>query len=34
MQDIDIVVANNIIEQMKRNNTKQIDLANAIHVSK
>lgn len=34
MQDIDIVVANNIIEQMKKHNTKQIDLANAIHVSK
>ena len=34
MIDINIVVANNIMDQMKMHNTKQIDLANAIHVSK
>lgn len=34
MVDINIVVANNIMEQMKMHNIKQIDLANAIHVSK
>ena len=34
MVDINVVVANNIMEQMKMHNTKQIDLANAIHVSK
>ena len=34
MVDINIVVANNIMAQMKMHNTKQIDLANAIHVSK
>ena len=34
MADINIVVANNIIDQMKKHNTKQIDLANAIGVSK
>ena len=34
MVDINIVVANNIMDQMKMHNTKQIDLANAIHVSK
>ena len=30
MADINIVVANNIIDQMKKHNMKQIDLANAI----
>ena len=34
MADINIVVANNIIDQMKKHNMKQIDLANAIGVSK
>ena len=34
MVDINIVVANNIMAQMKMHTTKQIDLANAIHVSK
>lgn len=34
MVDINIVVANNIMDQMKMYNIKQIDLANAIHVSK
>lgn len=34
MVDINIVVANNIMDQMKMHNIKQIDLANAIHVSK
>lgn len=34
MVDINIVVVNNIMDQMKKHNTKQIDLANAIGVSK
>ena len=34
MIDINVVVANNIMDQMKKNNMKQIDLANAIGVSK
>lgn len=34
MTDINVIVANNIMDQMKRHNTKQIDLANAIQVSK
>jgi len=34
MVDINIVVANNIVDQMKKNNTKQIDLAKAIGVTK
>lgn len=34
MVDINVVVANNIMDQMKKHNTKQIDLANAIGVSK
>lgn len=34
MVDVNIVIANNIMDQMKIHNTKQIDLANAIHVSK
>lgn len=34
MIDINVVVANNIMDQMKKHNMKQIDLANAIGVSK
>lgn len=34
MVDINVVVANNIAAQMKKNNTKQVELANAIGVSK
>ncbi len=34
MVDINVVVVNNIMDQMKKHNTKQIDLANAIGVSK
>lgn len=34
MTDINVVVINNIMDQMKKHNTKQIDLANAINVSK
>ncbi len=34
MVDINVVVANNIADQMKKHNTKQIDLANAIGVKK
>ena len=34
MVDINVVVANNIVDQMKKTNTKQIDLANAIGVTK
>lgn len=34
MVDINVVVANNIMDQMKKNNTKQIELANAIGVTK
>lgn len=34
MVDINVVVANNISELMRRENKKQIDLANAIGVSK
>ncbi|MDO4208000.1 MAG: helix-turn-helix transcriptional regulator [Lachnospiraceae bacterium] len=34
MTDINVVVANNITDQMKRTNMKQIDLANAIGVTK
>ena len=34
MIDINIVVANSIVAQMKKNNTKQVELANAIGVSK
>lgn len=34
MVDINVVVANNISELMRRDNKKQIDLANAIGVSK
>ena len=34
MVDINVVVANNIMDQMKRHNTKQIELAKAIGVTK
>ena len=34
MVDINVVVVNNITDQMNKNNTKQIDLANAIGVTK
>lgn len=34
MVDINVIVANNISDLMKRDNKKQIDLANAIGVSK
>ncbi len=34
MVDINIVVINNIMDQMKKHHMKQIDLANAIGVSK
>ena len=34
MVDINIVVANNIMDQMKKHNTKQIELAKAIGVTK
>ena len=34
MLDINVVVANNVIEQMKKKNVKQIELANAIGVTK
>ena len=34
MVDINVVVANNIMDQMKKHNTKQIELANAIGVTK
>ncbi len=34
MVDINVVVANNIVDQMKKTNTKQIELANAIGVTK
>ncbi len=34
MVDINVVVANNISDLMKRDNKKQIDMANAIGVSK
>ena len=34
MLDINVVVANNVIEQMKEKNVKQIELANAIGVTK
>ena len=34
MVDINVVVANNILDQMKKHNTKQIELANAIGVTK
>lgn len=34
MVDINVVVANNISNLMKKKNTKQIDLANAIGVTK
>lgn len=34
MVDINVVVANNIVDQMKKHNTKQIDLAKAIGVTK
>lgn len=34
MMDINVVVANNIMDQMKKHNTKQIELANAIGVTK
>ena len=34
MVDINVVVANNIMDQMKEHNTKQIELANAIGVTK
>lgn len=34
MVDINVVVTNNIADQMKKHNTKQIDLANVIGVKK
>ncbi len=34
MVDINVVVANNILDLMKKKNMKQIDLANAIGVTK
>ena len=34
MVDINVVVAKNIMDQMKKHNTKQIELANAIGVTK
>ena len=34
MVDINVVVANNIMDQMKNHNIKQIELANAIGVTK
>lgn len=34
MVDINVVVINNIMDQMKKHHMKQIDLANAIGVSK
>ncbi len=34
MVDINVVVANNIMDQMKNHNVKQIELANAIGVTK
>ena len=34
MVDINVVVANNIADQMKKTGTKQIELANAIGVKK
>ena len=34
MLDINVVVANNVIEQMKKKNVKQIELVNAIGVTK
>ena len=34
MADINVIVANNIMDQMKKHNTKQIELANAIGVTK
>lgn len=34
MVDINVVVADNILDQMKNHNTKQIELANAIGVTK
>lgn len=34
MVDINVVVINNIADQMKKHNTKQIDLANVIGVKK
>ena len=34
MVDINVIVANNILDQMKNRNTKQIELANAIGVTK
>lgn len=34
MVDINVVVANNIADQMKKTSTKQIELANAIGVKK
>ena len=34
MVDINVVVANNIMDQMRIHNTKQIELANAIGVTK
>ena len=34
MVDINVVVARNIMDQMKKHNTKQIELANAIGVTK
>ena len=34
MEDINVIVVNNIIDLMKKNRTKQIDLAETIGVSK
>ena len=34
MEDINVIVASNIIDLMKKNKTKQIDLAETIGVSK
>lgn len=34
MLDINVIVANNIMKQMKKHNTKQIELADAIGVTK
>ena len=34
MVDINVVVANNIMDQMKKHHTKKIELANAIGVTK
>ena len=34
MEDINVIVASNIIDLMKKNKTKQIDLAETIGVSR